>query len=191
MIKVIAFDYAQVVAEGPMSKWIKDNPDLDPYEISAYKDKSHLWDVGKMTPDEINQALSDITNIAPQLLWKQFYDNTSVNTEIIELIKQLKPNYKIVLFSNFIGERLRKLLDKFEITQLFDEIIISSECGLKKPDPKFYDLLVQKAGVEKEEIFFTDDSKVNVDAANLYGIKAYQFINYEQLVSDLQTEGVQ
>jgi HAD superfamily hydrolase (TIGR01509 family) len=190
MIKVIAFDYAEVIAEGPMSKWLKDNPDVDLTKFEKYKENTRIWDMGQLDEDQVDGILSDITGIEAQLIWEQFYLNTNRNDEVVELIKKLKASYKIILFSNFIGEKLRRLLDKFGITQLFDEIIISSDYGLKKPDPKFFDVLIKKAGVEKQEIFFTDDKQSNIDAANSYGIKAYRFINSDKLIQDLKQERV-
>lgn len=59
-----------------------------------------------------------------------------------------------------------------------------------KPDPDFFELLVKKSGVKKSEIIFTDDRKENVDASNNFGIKSIQFLNAEQLIKDLKTEGV-
>jgi len=190
MIKVIAFDYAEVVAEGPMSKWFRENIHPDDERLIAYREKVHKWDVGKTSLKEVYKSLGEISGIAPELIWERFYEKSLPNEEVLNLIKKLKKNYKIILFSNFIAELLRKLLDKYGITDLFDEIIISSEHGMKKPDPKFFELLIKRAGVKKTEIIFTDDHIKNVDGANEIGIKAFQFTNAEQLTKDLKTQGV-
>ena len=190
MIKVIAFDYADVIAESPMSKWVRENIHPDDEKLIALREKAHIWDVGKMSIKEVYEFLGEITGIAPELIWENFYEKSLPNKEVIDLIRELKKNYKIILFSNFIAKLLRKLLNKYGITDLFDEIIISSEYKMRKPDPKFFELLIKRTGVKKTEIIFTDDQIKNVNGANEFGIKAFLFINAGQLVKDLKTQGV-
>ncbi|MCL5970061.1 MAG: HAD-IA family hydrolase [Patescibacteria group bacterium] len=190
MIKVIVFDYAEVVAEGPILRWVKENIKPNDKKLLEYREKMHEWDLGEIAVDEAYEIIGRLTQTPPNLIWETFYEKSKSNKEIIALIKKLKINYKIILFSNFMGELLRKLLKKHGIEELFDEIIISSEHKMKKPDPKFFETLVKKAGVKKEEILFTDDKINNVEASNKFGIKAFQFITTKQLIEDLKSEGV-
>jgi len=190
MIKVIAFDYAEVVAQGPLTTWLRKNLQPDDERIKAFEEHARDWDLGVIALSEVDKILSRLTGIVPEKIWEEFYEMSLPNLDTINLIKELKKKYKIVLFSNFVGELLRKLLNHYGITDLFDEIIISSEHKMLKPDPNFFELLVTKSGVKKTEIIFTDDRKENVDASNVFGIKAIQFENAEQLIKDLQTAGV-
>jgi putative hydrolase of the HAD superfamily len=190
MIKVIAFDYSQVVAQGPITSWIQKNVPPDDNRHQLFKTHSKRWDAGDMTLTEIYQVLSELTGVAPEKLWEEFYVKSPLNKEVVALIKELKVNYKIILFSNFFAQLLRRLLKHHGITDLFDEIIISSEHKMIKPNSDFFELLVKKSGAKKEEIIFTDDLKENIDGANMFGIKAIQFKNCEQLIKDLQTAGI-
>jgi HAD superfamily hydrolase (TIGR01509 family) len=190
VIKVIAFDYAEVIAEGPMSKWVRANLEADSKLLVEYKKSAHKWDLGEMTLSEVYEILGKYTSIPPEMIWKNFYEKSKPNLELISLIKILKKRYKIILFSNFISEMLRKLLNHYEITELFDEIIISSEHKLKKPDPKFFEVLIKKSGVKKNEIIFTDDKITTVIAANGLGIKSFVFTNTETFIDDLKKEGI-
>lgn len=190
MIKVIAFDFAEVIAEGPMSKWVRENLHHDKNKLLEYKKMAHQWDIGKMTLEEVYKFLGEITGIAPDKIWKEFYLKSKPDYKVIDLIKRLKNNYKIVIFSNYISEQLRKLLVHYKIDDLFDEVIISSEHGIKKPDSKFFEILVKKTKVNKNEIIFTDDKPENIEAANAFGIKSFVFTNTENLIKDLQKEDI-
>lgn len=185
MIKVIAFDYAGVISPGPMSNWIKTNLDVNGKYFRYYKENARKWDLGEIPKEQIYKILSKITRVPQALIWDQFYGKAGLHTEVIDLIKTLKKDYKIILFSNFFAEILRKLLDKHDVTSLFDEIIISSEHKMKKPNKEFFNLLVEKSGVKKEEILFVDDTKEHVDAGNKFGIKSIQFSNARKLKEDL------
>src|SRR3989344_866047 len=190
MIKAIAFDYAGVISPGPMSNWIKTNLDVNGKYFRYYKQGAHKWDLGEMKLEQIYKVLSKITQIPQELIWDRFYGRAGLHSEVVEIIKDLKKNYKIILFSNFFAEILRKLLDKHGIKDLFDEIIISSEHKMKKHNPEFFDLLVKKTGIDKNEILFIDDTKQHVDAANELGIKSILFKNTKQLKTDLKNLGI-
>lgn len=186
MIKVIAFDYADVVSPSSFSKWVRENltPKDDKYH--HYKKHSHKWDTGQMTLNQVYDVLSHVTGVPNHLIWDKFYKDLDADEEVVKIIKRLKKNYKVFLFSNYIGELLRTLLEKQQIINLFDEIIISSEHKLKKPDPEFFKILIDKANVQNYEILFIDDRLENVKGAINSGIKAFQFIDAKMLLKDLK-----
>jgi len=191
MTKVIVFDYGGVITPlGPVRLWINKNLNSNDEKILLFKEKTHKWDLGELGLKEVYETLSYVTGVAPDLIWSTFFEKSLLNNEIVDLIKKLKRHYKIILFSNHCGELLRRLLEKHQIRDLFDEVIISSEHKMRKPDTKFFELLVKKSGVNKDEIIFIDDHEKNIEAANAFGIKACQFTDYEQLIKDLKAEGV-
>lgn len=186
MIKVIAFDYAGVVSPGPMSEWLKTHLDVNGKYFRYYKQGAHKWDIGGMRTEQIYKILSSITRIPQELIWDQFYGKSGLHEDVIKLIKVLKKDYKIILFSNFYAPILRKILNKYKATDLFDEIIISSEHRIKKPSREFFELLVQKSKAMKEEILFIDDTRQHVEAANNFGVKAILYKNPEDLINELR-----
>lgn len=190
MIKVIAFDYAGVIIPGPMTQWVKNNLQENDEKWKIYNESARKWDLGQMSLDEVYKILSDITGIPADQIWDNFYLKADLNKDVVEIIKRLKRNYKVFLFSNFISELIRKLLDNHNITDYFDEIIISSEYKMKKPDPKFFELLLRTTGVKKNEILFVDDRKDNIEAAREFGIKAINFVDAKKLVKDLRENGI-
>ena len=74
----------------------------------------------------------------------------------------------------------------FGFDRLVDEMIISAEEGIVKPDERIYQIALDKLGVEPEETVFLDDLRVNVEAARQLGIKAVQFFNPSQAISDIR-----
>jgi HAD superfamily hydrolase (TIGR01509 family) len=60
---------------------------------------------------------------------------------------------------------------------IFDVTIFSAEVGLAKPDPRIYQLVLDKLGVKAGQAIFVDDFQANVDAANSLGIHGVSFKN--------------
>lgn len=190
MIKTIVFDFSGVIAYGFISGWVKNNLASGDPRITYIKQSSHAWDIGEISLEETYRRIAHVTDVPPEKIWETFFENTKAEKDIVEIIKQLKKHYKIILFSNYLGELLRKLLDKHEITDLFDEILISSEHKTKKPYKEFFELLTKVSGVKKDEMIFIDDTEENVVASNAFGIKAFIYTESKMLLTDLRSAGV-
>jgi putative hydrolase of the HAD superfamily len=103
--------------------------------------------------------------------------------ERVELLKQLKSNYRIFLLSNTNIIHFWKYTGDFYSTygipmaELFDKLFLSYEIGIHKPDAGIYTHVLQNAGIKAEECVFIDDSLANVDAARLLGMKGIHIAN--------------
>jgi HAD superfamily hydrolase (TIGR01509 family) len=191
MIKTIAFDYAGVVAQGPVSGWLKRNVPKEDIRNKIFNYYCEKWDMGGVNLQQYYEMISEVTGTPPNVVWKTYFKNSVVNKEVIKIIKELKKNYKIVLFSNNFGELLRKVMDEQNITNLFDDIIISSEHKMVKPSLEFFNLMLLKVKNNKNEVVFVDDRQINVDASNKMGIKALLYKNGFILKKDLKDIGIQ
>ncbi|OGH02571.1 MAG: hypothetical protein A2798_02945 [Candidatus Levybacteria bacterium RIFCSPHIGHO2_01_FULL_37_17] len=186
MIKVIAFDYTDVIAPSPVSKWMKQNLTPTDKKYIYYKNHSQRWNVGEAKRQKVYEVLYKMTGVPAHQIWEKFYKNYIADKDVVEIIKSLKNNYKIILFSNFVGEILRELLEKDGIAKLFDEIIISSEHKMQKPNTDFFNLLIQKSGADRKEILFIDDKIKNVEGAKKSGIKSLLYKNPQKLKIGLE-----
>ena len=55
---------------------------------------------------------------------------------------------------------------------LFDDVVVSAEVGLAKPDPEVFRLAARRLGLPPAECVFVDDWDVNVGAAREVGMAA-------------------
>ncbi len=69
----------------------------------------------------------------------------------------LHKTYPVVLVSNFYGN-IRAVIEDFELTEYFGEIIESAVVGVRKPDPAIFALGVEKIGLPAEKIVVIGDS---------------------------------
>ena len=116
--------------------------------------------------------------------------------ERIEAIEKVKKHYKIFLMSNtnviHYDLYVRDLQLRFgynEFDELFNKSYFSFAEHLEKPDPRFFELILDHEGILPEETLFIDDSKKNIEAAQALGIRTYH-ISREELVRNLFVNGV-
>ncbi len=116
-----------------------------------------------------------------------FWGGDRLDRELIDLLRSLRGRYRTALLSNAWDDLRQVLTERWGISDAFDELIISAEVGLAKPDPRIYHLTAQRLGVEPQQAVFVDDMPRNVQAAREQGMHAIQFVDSAQTRRDLAT----
>ena len=116
--------------------------------------------------------------------------------ERIEAIEQIRKHYKIFLMSNtneiHYDLYVRDLQLRFgynEFDALFDKSYFSFAEHLEKPDPRFFELILDHQQLVPEETLFIDDTAANIKVAKSLGINTYH-ISRDELVRNLFVNGV-
>jgi 2-haloacid dehalogenase len=94
--------------------------------------------------------------------------------------------YKIACLSNGTHEWTLEVIRNHGLVELFDEIVLSGDLGIVKPDPRIYFYTLEKLGVDPSQAIFVDDRKVNTDAAEICGIRSIQFKNTATFIKELR-----
>ncbi|MDX2972124.1 HAD family phosphatase [Kribbella solani] len=70
---------------------------------------------------------------------------------------------------------------------MFDDIVISGEVGLRKPEPEIFRLAAGRLNLEPAECVFIDDLQLNVDGARAVGMTALLHTSYDETQRALET----
>ena len=70
---------------------------------------------------------------------------------------------------------------------MFDDIVISGEVGLRKPEPEIFLLAARRLNLEPSECVFIDDLQLNVDGARAVGMTAILHTEYDETRRALET----
>ncbi|MEU4196356.1 HAD family phosphatase [Kribbella sp. NPDC026611] len=63
---------------------------------------------------------------------------------------------------------------------MFDDIVISGEVGLRKPEPEIFLLAARRLDLKPEDCVFIDDLQLNVDGARAVGMTAILHTEYDE-----------
>ncbi len=118
---------------------------------------------------------------------EQFWGQDEMDYALVDAICSLRPQRRTALLSNNFSDLRRWLVEKWAVADAFDELIISSEVGILKPDPRIYQLTLSRLGVQAAEAVFVDDFLHNVEAARALGLHAVHFRNSDQALTELRT----
>ncbi|MBV9564903.1 MAG: HAD-IA family hydrolase [Bradyrhizobium sp.] len=111
--------------------------------------------------------------------------------EMVEALKRVKANCKTGcitnnLPANAIGSTSGRTLYVAEVMALFDYIIESAKIGLRKPDPRIYQMMVEALGVDAANCVYLDDLGVNLKPAREIGMTTIKVVDAAQALAELE-----
>ena len=87
--------------------------------------------------------------------------------------------------TNFGAEFFTGFRPTEPIFELFDDIVVSGEECVAKPDPRIYEIAEKRFGHPPEALFFTDDNPHNIAAAQERGWRTHLFTDAASLEAEL------
>jgi 2-haloacid dehalogenase len=93
-------------------------------------------------------------------------------------------------FSNWPAEKFYLVRPKHEFLGWFQDILISGEVGLAKPDPRIFHVLLERVDRPASECLLIDDSLANVGAAQALDFQTIHFQGPPQLAAELARRGL-
>jgi len=110
----------------------------------------------------------------------------------VDILKELvdKKEHRIYALTNWSAETFPVALRDYYFLQYFEGILVSGDEKLIKPDPKIYELILERYSINPATAVFIDDSEKNVKGAEACGIKGIHFKSGKQLKKDLEELGV-
>jgi putative hydrolase of the HAD superfamily len=204
-IKNIIFDLGGVVLDIDESIVYKEleKMGINTSELAHSKDLMEIlskFDTGIYTAPTFRKKMKAL--IGQEKMTDQKFDSIwdamllDIPRERIEAIEKVKKHYKIFLMSNsnviHYDLYVRDLQLRFgynEFDELFNKSYFSFAEHLEKPDPRFFELILDHEGLLPEETLFIDDTAANIKVAQSLGINTYH-ISREELVRNLFVNGV-
>jgi putative hydrolase of the HAD superfamily len=111
--------------------------------------------------------------------------------EMVEALERVKAKFKTGcitnnLPANSIGSLGGRSLYVAEVMALFDHVIESAKIGLRKPDPRIYQMMVEALGVDPKNCVYLDDLGVNLKPARAMGMTTIKVLNASQAIDELE-----
>jgi 2-haloacid dehalogenase len=111
--------------------------------------------------------------------------------DVVALLKALKERgTPLYALTNWSAETFPSQRNRFPFLGWFDGIVVSGEEGLMKPDPRFFQRLLDRYGVDPAKAVFIDDVSANVKCAAGLGFHGIHFRSAERLNTELRSLGL-
>lgn len=174
-IKAVIFDFGNVLYNQPDVSWVRrwrkffrwqDNGSAEAL-MARPENSKFIMNVmlGKVPESELWDELARRWKMSPftvRLLQKSAVNRFRLNRPLIAFARSLRPDRLVSILSN-AGSDLRKTyIQPYGFEDWMDDIVISAEVGMVKPDPAIYRLAVERLKVPAGQAVFVDDLAENV-----------------------------
>jgi len=116
-----------------------------------------------------------------------------VRPRMVEVLKRCKALYKVACITNNVkagqgptmADTRERAAAVHEVMALFEHVIESSAEGIRKPNPRIYELACRRLGVSPAETVYLDDLGINLKPARELGMRTIKVVSEEQAINDL------
>jgi len=119
-----------------------------------------------------------------------YLDIFTPQRDILDLIRALKPHYKLGLISDTAEWHFEQVIQKCEVYPLFDAVVASYLERRMKPDYELFHTCLRGMGVKPEACVFIDDVPKHIAGARAMGLHAHTYRTYTALEAELHRLGV-
>lgn len=112
--------------------------------------------------------------------------------DMVEAVRRCRERLKTAcLTNNFVTDvsgapDSARRESRLEVLDLFDVVVESSKIGVRKPDPRFYEIACELLEVEPPEAVFLDDLGVNLKPARTMGMRTIKVEHPDQALDELE-----
>jgi len=178
--------YRRLISDAEKIEYFLSN--ICSYEWNAQQDAGRSFKEGVAVLQKQHPQYTDLIE-AFDTRWHEMLGEA--NYETIDILKQLSENgFPVYALTNWSKEKFPIARQRYDFFNLFKEILVSGEVGMKKPDSEFYNFFLNKFQLQPDRTIFIDDLKANVDAANQVGMIGIQFKHAAQLKQELKNFGI-
>jgi putative hydrolase of the HAD superfamily len=158
--------------------------------------------------DEImyrSQEMRDLVTgkIKPRDFWEYVRNEAGITASDKELVDRWIQDYEIdidvqkavrsakgqgfitCVCTNNNAARLPALDAKFGFYSDFDAVVSSHEVGYTKPSKEIFEALLEKTGVQANELAYSDDNPERLQGAKDLGINVFVYENFDQFLYEL------
>lgn len=156
------------------------------------------WNLSQDKGYPFAQAVKDLSAQFPQYAhlihaydteWEESI--TGIIPETVKILYKLKTTgYRLYGLTNWSAEKFSIVRHKYKVFNLFEDIVVSGEVKLIKPDPAIFRLLLQKIHQVPEECMLVDDAFQNIEAAQKMGFATHHFTTPARFELDLKKMGI-
>lgn len=185
-IKAIIFDLGGVIVDLDWDACVKNfkNIGIDQMDnlISTTLQRGFIleYELGLISSAEFRNEVRkhstrEIADNEIDFAWKSLV--VSIPPEKLELLKELKKKYTILMLSNTNEMSFQKCVDEMfnvngnTINDYFDKCYLSYKMHQNKPNADIFETLLKDAGLKAAECLFLDDGEHNINTAKSLGMK--------------------
>lgn len=205
MIEAVIWDFGGVLTSSPFEAFAR-------YERERGLPENFIRGINATNPDTNAWALFERSEVTLEQFDELFAQEAiakghevrgrdvvellagDIRPAVVKALKACKAKVKVGCITNNVpagkGAGMARSEDKAaqvaEVMALFDHVIESSKLGIRKPDPRIYELACETLGVSPANCVYLDDLGINLKPAKMLGMTTIKVVEPGQALAELE-----
>ena len=150
-------------------------------------------ETGRMTEAQFLGSLA--TELTQQLgrdvelhgFGERYFANLHPNEQMIDYMRSLRDRgLRLAICTNNVREWESRWRAMLPIDEIFDVVVDSAFVGTRKPEPRIYEITLERVRASPDTAVFIDDVEHNVEAARTLGIHGVWFRSSDQAIAEIE-----
>ena len=205
MIEAVIWDFGGVLTSSPFEAFAR-------YERERGLPENFIRGINATNPDTNAWALFERSEVTLEQFDELFAQEAiakghevrgravvellsgDIRPEVVAALKACKARVKVGCITNNVpagqGAGMARSADKAaavaQVMALFDHVIESSKLGIRKPDPRIYELACETLGVNPANCVYLDDLGINLKPAKALGMTTIKVLGAAEALIELE-----
>jgi putative hydrolase of the HAD superfamily len=205
-IRAVLWDFGGVITESPFDAFRR-------YEAKHGLPRDFIRTVNTLTPDRNAWARFERSEISLDEFDRAFAAESqaaghpvrgaeiapllygAVRPQMVSALQQCKQHFKNACLTNNVITKSRhglpttndRAAEVMRVLALFDDVVESSKIGVRKPEPNFYEIALQRLGIRADEAVFLDDLGINLKPARAMGMTTIKVVDPDAALQELES----
>jgi putative hydrolase of the HAD superfamily len=116
-----------------------------------------------------------------------YFEALHPNEPMIELMRELKASgLRMAMLTNNVREWEPLWRSMLPVDEIFETVVDSGFVGCRKPEPRIYEMTLERLGLPAAACLFIDDLEHNIEGARALGMNAVHFRDNEQAIPEIR-----
>jgi 2-haloacid dehalogenase len=157
-------------------------------EWNSEQDRGRSWDEAVSTLVALHPDRADLIR-AYHERWTEMLGGAHEDT--VAVLERLRSTgVRLFALTNWSAETFVHAAERFSFLAWFEGVVVSGQERLAKPDPRIFQLLLDRYALDPARVVYIDDHAPNVEAATALGMDAIHFTDAQRLEAELQQRGL-
>ncbi|MGE3279572.1 MAG: HAD family hydrolase [Alphaproteobacteria bacterium] len=185
MRRAIIFDFFGVICSEVAPFWLLRY--FSDVEAAALKQGLiHEADLGRISQEMLFQKLGEMAGISSLQVDREWRSLVEMNVPLLSALRELRnQTSRLGLLTNSPSPFFRNIIENHQLEGLFDKILVSSEVGIAKPDPRIFQMMLMDLDIGARDAVMIDDNPENIAGACAVGMHGLIFRTNNQIIKDL------
>jgi putative hydrolase of the HAD superfamily len=118
---------------------------------------------------------------------ERYFAHLHPNEQMIDYMRSLRERgLRLAICTNNVREWESRWRAMLPIDEIFDVVVDSAFVGTRKPEPRIYEITLERVGASPDEAVFIDDVEHNCDAARALGIRSVWFRSSDRAIAEIE-----